>query len=55
MIKAIDEMLKLWAEEMHAPGSNGGGYAGGNLIAMLIASKGEVVRGHRGLRRTVTL
>ncbi|MCA4124771.1 hypothetical protein LDY98_00225, partial [Pseudomonas aeruginosa] len=22
MIKAIDEMLKLWAEEMHAPGSN---------------------------------
>lgn len=45
MIKAIDEMLKLWAEEMHAPGSNGGGYAGGNLIAMLIASKGEVVRG----------
>ncbi len=50
MIKAIDEMLKLWAEEMHAPGSNGGGYAGGNLIAMLIASKGEVVRGHRGSR-----
>ena len=27
-----------------------GGYAGGNLIAMLIASKGEVVRGHRGSR-----
>ena len=50
VIKAIDEMLKLWAEEMHAPGSNGGGYAGGNLIAMLIASKGEVVRGHRGSR-----
>ncbi len=50
MIKAIDEMLKLWAEELHAPGSNGGGYAGGNLIAMLIASKGEVVRGHRGSR-----
>lgn len=50
MIKAIDEMLKLWAEEMHAPGSNGGGYAGGNLIAMLIASKGAVVRGHRGSR-----
>ncbi|HBO1304925.1 TPA: hypothetical protein NHP29_001698 [Pseudomonas aeruginosa] len=50
MIKAIDEMLKLWAEEMHAPGSNGGGYAGGNLIAMLIASKGELVRGHRGSR-----
>ena len=41
-------MLKLWAEEMHAPGSNGGGYAGGNLIAVLITSRARWSRGHRG-------
>ncbi|MCY1398868.1 hypothetical protein D9M71_139110 [compost metagenome] len=50
MIKAIDEMLKLWAEELHAPGVAGGGYGGGNLIAMLMATKGELIRGTRGSR-----
>ncbi|MDU4251966.1 hypothetical protein [Pseudomonas sp.] len=48
MIKPIDEMLKLWAEEMHNPGSAGDGYAGGNLLAMMMANKGEMIRGTRG-------
>lgn len=48
VIKPIDEMLKLWAEEMHNPGSAGGGYAGGNLLAMMMANRGEMIRGTRG-------
>lgn len=43
-------MLKLWAEEMHAPGIGGGGFGGGNMIAMLMATKGELIRGTRGSR-----
>ncbi|MEL7941035.1 hypothetical protein [Pseudomonas delhiensis] len=50
MIKPIDEMLRLWAEEMHSPGVAGGGYAGGNLLALMIANKGEMIRGTRGSR-----
>lgn len=50
MIKAIDEMLTLWAEELRSPGSAAGGYGGGNMIAMLIANKGELIRGSRGSR-----
>lgn len=50
MIKAIDEMLKLWAEELDSPGLGGGGFGGGNIIAMLIATKGELIRGTRGSR-----
>ncbi|MEJ0210513.1 hypothetical protein RBH62_24715 [Pseudomonas aeruginosa] len=50
MIRAIDEMLKLWAEEQHSPGSGCGGYGGGNIIAMLMDTKGELIRGTRGSR-----
>lgn len=48
VIKVIDEMFKFWVEEMYVLGSNGGGYVGGNLIVMLIVSKGEVVCGYCG-------
>ncbi|KAF1071011.1 MAG: hypothetical protein GAK45_00626 [Pseudomonas citronellolis] len=48
MIRPIDEMLKLWAEEMHSPGAAGGGYSGGNLLAMMMANRGEMIRGTRG-------
>lgn len=49
MIKRIDEMLKLWAEDLHSPcrGIAGGG---GNMIAMLMECKGELIRGTRGSR-----
>lgn len=49
MIKRIDEMLKLWAEELHSeqPASE---FGGGNMIAMLMACKGELIRGTRGSR-----
>ena len=49
MIKRIDEMLKLWAEELHSeqPSSE---FGGGNMIAMLMACKGELIRGTRGSR-----
>ena len=48
MIKHIDAMLKLWAEDLHsaAPESTGNG----NMIAMLIETKGELIRGTRGSR-----
>jgi hypothetical protein len=48
MIKRIDEMLKLWAEDLHSPMCHGGG--GGNMIAMLMECKGELIRGTRGSR-----
>ena len=51
MIKRIDEMLKLWAQDLHSPVSeNAGGPSGGNLIAMLMECKGELIRGTRGSR-----
>jgi hypothetical protein len=49
LIKHIDEMLKLWAEDLHSPQPSGG-TAGGNMIAMLIECKGELIRGTRGSR-----
>ncbi|MCA5973207.1 hypothetical protein CCL19_20395 [Pseudomonas syringae] len=49
MIKRIDEMLKLWAEDLHSP-SQGGTASGGNMIAMLMECKGELIRGTRGSR-----
>lgn len=49
MIKRIDEMLKLWAEDLHSP-SPPGTVGGGNMIAMLIECKGELIRGTRGSR-----
>lgn len=48
MIKHIDEMLKLWAEDLHSPVR--GCVGGGNMIAMLMECKGELIRGTRGSR-----
>ena len=51
MIKRIDEMLKLWAQDLHSPvPENSGGPSGGNMIAMLMECKGELIRGTRGSR-----
>ncbi len=43
LIKHIDAMLKLWAEDLHsaAPGRLGSG----NAVAMLVETKGELIRG----------
>ncbi|MBW3503381.1 hypothetical protein [Pseudomonas sp. NKUCC02_KPG] len=48
MIKRIDEMLKLWAQDLHTPVPCGA--VGGNMIAMLMECKGELIRGTRGSR-----
>ena len=50
MIKRIDEMLKLWAEDLHSPHEGGSELGGGNMIAMLMEYKGELIRGTRGSR-----
>ena len=51
MIKRIDEMLKLWAQDLHSPMTTSfGGSGGGNMIAMLMECKGELIRGTRGSR-----
>lgn len=51
MIKRIDEMLKLWAQDLHESTTiNRGGSTGGNMIAMLMECKGELIRGTRGSR-----
>ena len=51
MIKRIDEMLKLWAQDLHSPmNPDCGGSGGGNMIAMLMECKGELIRGTRGSR-----
>ncbi len=50
MIKRIDEMLKLWAEDLHSPHEGRSELGGGNMIAMLIECKGELIRGTRGSR-----
>ena len=51
MIKRIDEMLKLWAQDLHSPMTEAyGGASGGNMIAMLMECKGELIRGTRGSR-----
>lgn len=49
MIKRIDEMLKLWAQDLHSPQVCGVA-GGGNMIAMLMECKGELIRGTRGSR-----
>ena len=48
MIKHIDAMLKLWAEDLHSAAPEGAG--SGNMIAMLMETKGELIRGTRGSR-----
>ncbi|MDT9644026.1 hypothetical protein [Pseudomonas sp. JV245A] len=51
MIKRIDEMLKLWAQDLHMPTTLATDTAGGgNMIAMLMECKGELIRGTRGSR-----
>ncbi|MBK5553326.1 hypothetical protein JFU49_24000 [Pseudomonas sp. TH03] len=50
MIKRIDEMLKLWAEDLHSQHEGGSELGGGNMIAMLMECKGELIRGTRGSR-----
>ena len=51
MIKRIDEMLKLWAQDLHSPSELSCGVSsGGNMIAMLMECKGELIRGTRGSR-----
>ncbi|SEN19137.1 hypothetical protein SAMN04487857_111122 [Pseudomonas sp. ok272] len=51
MIRRIDEMLKLWAQDLHSPMPDTyGGASGGNMIAMLMECKGELIRGTRGSR-----
>ena len=48
MIKRIDEMLKLWAQDLHSPmNPDFVGSGGGNMIAMLMECKGELIRGTR--------
>jgi len=48
LIKHIDAMLKLWAEDLHSAAPEGTG--SGNMIAMLMETKGELIRGTRGSR-----
>lgn len=51
MIKRIDQMLKLWAQELHGDGAQGQGRpCGSNMIAMLMESGGQLIRGTRGSR-----
>jgi len=51
LIKRIDELLKLWAQDLHSPMTETyGGSSGGNMIAMLMECKGELIRGTRGSR-----
>jgi len=45
LIPDMDEMLKLWALDMHGGLGAGGG---GNMIAQLMDCKGELIRGSRG-------
>lgn len=47
MIEAMDEMLLLWARDMHG-GLGAGNGAGDHQIARLMACKGELIRGSRG-------
>jgi hypothetical protein len=42
-------MLKLWAQDLHSPITEGAP-GGGNMIAMLMECKGELIRGTRGSR-----
>lgn len=50
MIKRIDEMLKLWAQDLHSPLPENCGPVALNMIAMLMECKGELIRGTRGSR-----
>ncbi|MEX5340590.1 hypothetical protein [Pseudomonas sp. I2] len=50
MIKHIDEMLKLWAQELHTPCERFGGSGGGSMLGLLMDCQGDLIRGTRGSR-----
>lgn len=48
LIKAVDEILKLWAAELHPPNNSTVEVGGGqSMIAALMATKGELIRSSR--------
>lgn len=49
MIRQIDALLRLWAQELHSDLSSGG-MAGGNMVAMMMESNGQLIRGKRASR-----
>ena len=49
MIKAIDMALKQWAQELHSD-EVAAGYSGGNMVAMMMESNGQLIRGRRAFR-----
>lgn len=45
MIRAMDELLQVWAYEFHGPGlRRSEGVSGGNVIALLMDTHGELIR-----------
>jgi hypothetical protein len=49
LIKEIDSLLRLWAQELHSEHAKGG-LAGGNMVAMMMESNGQLIRGRRAFR-----
>ena len=49
MIKEIDSLLRLWGQELHSDLSKGG-LAGGNMVAMMMDTNGQLIRGRRAFR-----
>ena len=49
MIKEINARLRMWAEELHSDFTKGG-LAGGNMVAMMMESNGQLIRGRRAFR-----
>ncbi|WP_085630740.1 hypothetical protein [Pseudomonas sp. R16(2017)] len=49
MIREIDSLLRLWAQQLHSEMSKGG-LAGGNMVAMMMESNGQLIRGRRASR-----
>jgi hypothetical protein len=49
LIKEVDSLLRLWAHELHSDLSKGG-LAGGNMVAMMMESNGQLIRGRRASR-----
>jgi hypothetical protein len=47
LIAEMDEMLKLWALDMHG-GLGAGGSGGGSMLGQLMDCKGELIRGSPG-------